>query len=398
MDIDQLRIIPPDPVAQGDALFALLDLEWTGIDESLRAGQILHSHYDWNTARVGLLGERLVTHFGVYDITMRVGVARVRVAGVNLVATHPAERGRGLMTQTGLAAVAAMRTQGYDLSVVCNATERYYGRFGYVLGWPEHDFVIQTADLPDEPLGFELCECATEQRADFAAIYNRENETVTGTAVRPTFPHGKHPGNGRGLYWTDERGATAGYMFFDVHEPSSTLWHDDSAGDVEQRLRLFGALARRLGCAQMRCERLAYRSLLGRRLRRLNCRAEAKYVQGGGWMVQVVNLRPLLEKLAPELERRLAGSCLAGWRGDLLVMGDDEQATLAIDHGRVHVAPPRESPHVLRAGPALAQLVVGTDAPDELAATVPIELSGDAGRLLPALFPAQNPQMSNDDL
>src|SRR6186997_1034751 len=103
MDIDQLRIIPPDPVAQGDALFALLDLEWTGIDESLRAGQILHSHYDWNTARVGLLGERLVTHFGVYYITMRVGVARVRVAGVNLVATHPAERGRGLMTQTGLA-------------------------------------------------------------------------------------------------------------------------------------------------------------------------------------------------------------------------------------------------------------------------------------------------------
>jgi predicted acetyltransferase len=398
MGTHQLSIIPPDQAIHADALFALLNVEWLGIDPVLRAGRISHSHYDWSASRIGLFGERIITHFGVYDISMRIGVARVRAAGVNLVATHPEERGRGLMTQTGHAAVGAMRTHGYDLSVICNGTERYYGRFGYVLGWPEHDVVVQTADLPDEPLGFEPLKCPTEQRADFAALYNQENAIVTGTAVRPTFPHGKHPGNGRGLYWTDERGATAGYIFFDVHEPSSTLWHDDSAGDVEQRLRLFGALARQLGCAQVRCERLAYRSALGRRLRRLNCRVEAKYIQGGGWMVRIVNLMPLLEKLAPELERRLAGSWLAGWRGNLLVVGDDQQATLAIDGGRVRVEPPRESSHVLRAGPALAQLVVGTDAPDELMATATIELGGDAGLLLPLLFPAQNPQMSSEDL
>jgi predicted N-acetyltransferase YhbS len=398
MDIDRLEIIPPDPDAHADALLGLLNLEWTDIEPVLRAGRISHSHYDWATSRIGLFGDRLVTHFGVYDISMRIGVARARAAGVNLVATHPDERGRGLMTRTGRAAVAAMRAQGYDLSVVCNGTERYYDRFGYVLGWPEQDFVVQTPDLPDEPLDFEPLSCPTEQRLDFTALYNRENATVTGTAVRPTYPHGKHPGNGRGLYWTDERGVTAGYMFFDVHEPSSTLWHDDSAGDVEQRLRLLGALARQLGCAQIRCERLGYRSALGRRLRQLNCRAESKYVQGGGWMIQILNLTSLLEHIVPELERRLAGSWLAGWRGDLLLIGDDQQATLAIDGGRVRVQPPRESSHVLRAGPALAQLVVGTDAPDELVATASIGLEGDAGLLLLALFPAQNPQMSNDDL
>src|SRR5262245_21616620 len=398
MDIDKLRIIAPEPAVHAEALFELLNLEWQGIDPILRAGRINHSHYDWNTSQIGLLGERLVTHFGVYDISMRIGSARARVAGVNLVATHPDERRRNLMTQTGHAAVAAMRAQGYDLSVICNGTERYYGRFGYVLGWPEHDFVVQTADLPNEPLGFEPLKCATEQRADFAALYNCENASVTGTAVRPTFPHGKQPGNGRGLYWFDEHGDTAGYIFFDVHEPSNTLWHDDSAGDVEQRLRLLGTLARQLDCAQVRCERLAYRSTLGRRLRKLNCRAEAKYIQGGGWMMKVIDLGTLLEKLAPELERRLAGSPLAAWRGDLLVIGDDQQAMLTIDSGRVRVGPPRDSRHILRAGAALAQLVVGTDAPDELVATSQIELDGDAGLLLPALFPAQNPQMSNDDL
>jgi hypothetical protein len=115
-------------------------------------------------------------------------------------------------------------------------------------------------------------------------------------------------------------------------------------------------------------------------------------------MVRIVNLVSLLEKLAPELERRLARSRLAGWRGELLVIGDDQQATLMIDGGHVRVIAPRETSHVLRAGPALAQLVVGTDAPDELVATASIELAGDASLLLPALFPAQNPQMSNDDV
>jgi hypothetical protein len=398
MEAEQLQVIPPNPAAHGDALFALLDLEWPGISEGLRAGQILHSHYDWNTSRIGLIGERIVTHFGVYDIAVRIGTARARTAGVNLVATHPDERKRGLMTQTGRAAVAAMRAQGYDMSLVCNGTSGYYGRFGYVFGWPELDFVIKTEDLPAAPLDLELCACATEQRADLVALYNRENETITGTAVRPTFPHGKHPGNGRGYFWTGERGATSGYIFFDIHEPSNTLWHDDSAGDVEQRLRVLGALARRHNCAQVRFERLPYRSAIGWRLRRLSCRVEAKYTQDGGWMVQIINLSSLFEKLVPELARRLDGSHLAGWRGGLLVIGAGQQIMLKIDQGQIQVAPPSETAHVLDAGDALAQLVIGSEAPDEIAATTPIGLSGDAGQLLQALFPAQNPQMSNDDL
>jgi len=379
-------------------LFEILNLEWDGIDESLRAGQIAGSYYDWRTARVGLLDGQLVTHFGVYDITMRIGIARARTAGVNLVATHPEYRRRGLMAQTGRAAVAAMRAHEYDLSLICNGTAGYYGRFGYVFAWPEVDFVIQTEHLPAGPLDVELRTCATEQRADFAALYNRENETVTGTAVRPTFPRGKHPGNGRGYFWTDACGATGGYIFCDVHESSSTLWHDDSAGDVERRLRALGELARRNGCAQVRFERLPYHSAMGRQLRRMSCRVESKYVQDGGWMVQIVNLPSLFQKLAPELSRRLSRSDLAGWSGELLLVGSGEAITLSVDRGHVRVAPAADSLHAIEAGDALAQLAIGADSPDATVESASIRLSGDAGRLLPVLFPAQHPQMSNDDL
>lgn len=57
MDIEQLQIIQPDPAAHGDALFALLNLEWPDIDTVLRAGRISHSHYDWTTAPIELDGD-----------------------------------------------------------------------------------------------------------------------------------------------------------------------------------------------------------------------------------------------------------------------------------------------------------------------------------------------------
>jgi hypothetical protein len=302
------------------------------------------------------------------------------------------------MEQTGRAAIAAMRERGYDMSVICNGASGYYGRFGYALGWPETDIVIQTADLPVAPPEVRLGECATEQRADFVALYNNENATVTGTAVRPTFPRGKHPGNGRGVYWTGAGGATGGYIFYDVHEPTNTLWHDDSAGDVEQRLRVLGTLARQLSCAQVRFERLPCRSAIGQRLRQLSCCVEEKFVRDGGWMLRIINLRSLLEQLAPELERRLAGSYLASWSGKLLLASADERALLQIEQGCIRVAPPAAAPHALLAGGTLAQFVIGTDAPEELAANVAVQLRGEAARLLAVLFPAQRPQMSNDDL
>jgi len=70
----------------------------------INRGRITESHYDWGTSRIGVVDGTSVTHFGVYDIAMRVGVTWLRTAGVQLVTTLADHRGRGLMTETVQAA------------------------------------------------------------------------------------------------------------------------------------------------------------------------------------------------------------------------------------------------------------------------------------------------------
>jgi hypothetical protein len=125
--------------------------------------------------------------------------------------------------------------------------------------------------------------------------------------------------------------------------------------------------------------------------------------QEQGYVVRVVDLPALFEKLAPELGRRLAASPLAGWSGDLALATADERIVLGIERGRVEVREGRAAvrpaaPNAIEGGPELAQLVVGGEAPLETVLGAGTALRGEAGRLLDVLFPPQHPQMDNQAL
>ena len=55
------------------------------------------------------------------------------------------------------------------------------------------------------------------------------------------------------------------------------------------------------------------------------------------YLVGIVNLPSLLEKLAPELTRRLRALPLAGWSGPLALATGDERVLLEITRGEAHV-------------------------------------------------------------
>jgi len=60
--------------------------------------------------------------------------------------------------------------------------------------------------------------------------------------------------------------------------------------------------------------------------------------------------------------------------------------------------PVSESEHTILGDQNIAQLVVGTESPEEVVEMASIQVSGDAEKLLPVLFPAQYPQMENQAL
>jgi hypothetical protein len=275
---------------------------------------------------------------------------------------------------------------------------------------------VRTDDLPEASPGAALEPFEPVHRDDLAALYNREHEGLTGTTVRPTYLRNKHPGEQAGYLWRGPDGAPAGYV---VVGPDGTagwrnkallgdnhrgferlLWHDESAGDPEARLGALGQLARRWGCPEVAFDRLHSLSPLGRRLRRGRVRIEQEYRR---YVVRVVNLPSLFEKLAPELGRRLAASPLAGWSGDLAIAAADERIVLGIERGRVEVRQGRAAgrtaaPNAIEGGPELAQLVVGGEAAHEIVVAAGIALRGEAALLLDVLFPPQHPQMDNQAL
>ena len=80
-------------------------------------GRVAHSHYDWEATRVGVVKGEVAAVWSVYDITMRIGTARVRTAGHNFCKILPAYAGQGWLQKTAEACLASLPDQGYDLAV-----------------------------------------------------------------------------------------------------------------------------------------------------------------------------------------------------------------------------------------------------------------------------------------
>ena len=97
---------------------------------------------------------------------------------------------------------------------------------------------------------------------------------------------------------------------------------DESAGDPQQILQVLGMLARQAQCQRIFLDRLHYKSRLGKHLRQLiSCRIETGtfYLGPRSYVLRIINLQSLFEKLAPELTRWLTQSHLPRPRAPWMV-------------------------------------------------------------------------------
>ncbi len=88
--MEQLRVVPPDRRMHGEALFdfygkVFSDRKFTNLSyfdavALCHRAYFTNSHYDWQASRIGLLGDLVVSHFGVWGYDMRIGSARVYTA------------------------------------------------------------------------------------------------------------------------------------------------------------------------------------------------------------------------------------------------------------------------------------------------------------------------------
>ncbi len=285
---------------------------------------------------------------------------------------------------------------GYDMTRL-GGIPKFYDRFGYVRGWSETSYFVKADELPARS-GVRTKKFKVRHREDLARLYNRQYARTTGTAVRPTFlVHALAVHRWEGHMWTDPGGEPSGYVVVKKADDGDLLKCCEYVGDAETALGVIAKLARRRKCSGVEFNSIPYASELARRLRGGNCRAEVHYRRCAGSLIRTVNLRAAISKLCGEFSRRVKNSPFGSWRGNLLVCDAREEVTVAIDRGRVHVAPPKATKHTIRGGEEVAQLVLGTETPQETVRAAGMRLTGDAKYLVEVLFPDQHPTLSFAD-
>ncbi len=404
-----IRIAPPSP-ERAEELYDVVAKVFStdgyfGFLRFCRDAYFAGSSYDWGVSRVVEAGGRIVAHVGVWEYRMRVGCGRLRTGGIGAVATHADYRNRRYASKLCRAVVDAMRRAGYDFSVLFGRRD-FYDRFGYVPAWPVTSLKADVAALPHEKLRFSLRKVPLTEvlcgRGPVMRIYNRDNATRTGTAERPIY-------TGSGGLWlgsecrtlNDARGKVRGYL---VTQGSGEELAVQEVGGlaapcgVRQLLSAIRRIALRAGRKRIRTHGISYSHPLCTELRRGNCAVELVHLRSGGPMALVVDLRSCLSAMAGELTARLRSAGLRKYKGALTVQGAGEKVSLRISAGRVAVAPGAvKTPNLIRAGPAVARLVIGSEGPSLLAEQSDIRCRGGAADLAEALFPQQWPMLGAID-
>ena len=405
-----LKIVAPVKEQDSEAIYAQLeDKGRPDMARQARNGRIAESHCDWKTSRLGMVDSKVATHVGIYELNFQIGDAVVRAAGINWLDINKDLADEGTLQETIGAAVEAMEASGYDIAVTRSEHPDRLSPHGFVHGMPiQQTFYVDVKNLPTDAPDVTLEHVHVNEiasRKDLAELYNRDHKGLTGCSIRPTYHRGKCPPNDEDDYpayvFKDGDGKAVGYLYDGPWKDKEVHTCSDSAGDPEQILRVLGQKAREHKIDRVQFIKMPYHSALARRIRQGEYTMEVNKTVNDGRsasQIRLINLRSTLEKIAPVLARRLDGSHLADWEGALTVAAEGQGASLVVKEGRVEVTDPVASDHAIRGGQEVAQLLIGTEVPDEVCESGGIVLSGDAATLIEVLFPEQRGQMPNEDL
>ncbi len=409
----EITIRPADPDRDYDGIVDLTGKtfknywEWR---ERCRDGYILNGPYDWESTRLAFAGDKLVAHFGVWDLTMRFGEGRLRVAGIGAVACHPDWRRQGIVARLARAVVEHLDGAGYHATLLYGISD-FYHRFGYVTIWPEMNWRARAEDLPSRTIPKLEDINDWEEIAGCANFWYRD---VPGTAVRPTYRRNPRSSLGSGHLWRDGTGAVSGYV---VCGPSEgILYVSDLAGEPEVVMSVLKELSTRSRCEYLLLRNMPPASPYVRSLRRGPYRATEDYRPNGGPMGRIIALSRSLSAMKVELTGRyeeirplIGGTDDGGRMGGerpLLVLSDSrEQCVLSETDGVIAVSPVASLPSAggderdevvpwVEAGESVVRLIFGTHSVDELIASGEISVSGRKARMIASvLFPKISPSL-----
>jgi predicted acetyltransferase len=330
----------------------------------------------------------------VVEKTMRIGRAIVRFGGVAGVETRREYRLKGYASRVMEASTAMMAERGCDMAILYGIGD-FYHRFGYGVVFPISRLVVKTEALLRAAGPFKIRALKGTDARAVQRLYNRHNRERNASVVRPagwSYFEMSQDFNapGRTIVVEDTRGRIQAYATWQVRDGQFLVAEVGGTGDDA-----FASLGKALGQRAKRAKMdqvifdLPRDDAFADFCIPLGCEQRVTYPQNSGAMGRIVHMRPLMEKLVPELSKRSAG-----FRGRVSV-------AIETDIGTVGLGIDRNGVRVIRGGVlvvkmsqlVLTQLVMGYRSAADVAADPMVSVPNKAMPVLDLLFPKRDGYM-----
>jgi len=341
---------------------------------------------------------------------VQVGCAELMKGDVGHVCIRPDAQGKGLGTTMMRDGVEWMRANGFDLSRLGGYMD-FYRRFGYVplprryvrfpitpvkagaIVFDARDVYPETEDTASNVIPYD----PQIHAAGVGGLLQTFNEKRTGSAGAGSAPSGETPKDDlRYVYLTD--GRVSGYISAAEADPPITrpvreMSISDFAfesGVPEAAGALLKTVLREADAREL--DGVTSRIPFDHAVVEAMCSEGVKFelVEShqalAGNMIQVIDLSSLLDKLAPELERRLARSVFPRWSGTLdVALENDQRGALHFSGG----APAGDVVKLPLDQRTFVMLVLGLRAFHETGLGEKLDIPATECAVLDALFPRQ---------
>ena len=348
--------------------------------------------------------EKSVCHLLVIEYAMRIGTTVVRMAGIGDVYTERAHRKKGYMRHLYEDTVRYMIAEGYDISMLFGI-ENFYTKFGYAPGLAGFECKVKTRDAEVAAETAPAAESYITRPigdADMPAVldlYNANNAARVCSVVRTLEDFPKfHKGTWYGTppdtqLWEDANGKLLAYAVWDHYDKAVKVAeveaHDDAS--FPTLLGFFAAQA-----VEKRCEDVQLfipaDHPFAEYVQRFGAEWAVTYPRYGSGMLRLLNQQSFFEKIAPELERRLALSRFADYTGTLTFHTDLGTVALVVNQGRIAVIDKaQEGLRLELSQDKLTQLAIGYRSARDVLNDPQVTAHGDVLPLLDILFPKGTP-------
>ena len=276
---------------------------------------------------------RIVSHVGIFPLTMKIDNVEVKMGGIGGVATLQEYRGLGYMTKLMNYAIKKMKDEKYPLSILWGDRQRY-GHFGYEIVGKKVLFTVSLRSLSVEakPSEINIVRYRGEKELLDKIIKLHEQEPII---IKRTIRDNKLLYNIPGLIvYVGEVNGNSAYIVFESDDPPRTIIEYGGKPDVLISLlyTILKILDKELNISSVDVEAPYYSYETFHEMFKVfsswKIRSQA--------MVKILNLKELLENYLPIIARRTEEIKYELMLG---IRETGEKVKLTLDHGTVVIEP-----------------------------------------------------------